>query len=331
MAASRTVRAMGPAVSWLWAMGTMPARLIRPSVGLMPTIPFDDDGTHHRAVGFRAHRQRAEVGGDSRARAGTRSARIAIERVGISGEAAAAAPAAGGVTGTDVGPLAEIGLAENDRAGVAKFLGYGGILRRSGSRPAPAIPRWSCMRSAVSMLSLIRTGIPCRGPRGPLLFALLIESVSDGERIGIEFDDAIDGRAMLIEGIDSRQIFLGERAGGEPAGRQSGLQIGNSQFVQFKGAESLAVAQVQLRGLPRRLARALRQRLSQQAGLQKSAARWPEIRSSKSTLFAQASALAARTGNYRGSESLLSSPRLPFEESLVQSVRSLCLLSRCHD
>src|SRR5260370_40805457 len=29
---------MGPAVSWLWAMGMMPARLTSPSVGLIPTI-----------------------------------------------------------------------------------------------------------------------------------------------------------------------------------------------------------------------------------------------------------------------------------------------------
>src|SRR5881296_2662088 len=29
---------MGPAVSWLWAMGMIPARLTSPSVGLIPTI-----------------------------------------------------------------------------------------------------------------------------------------------------------------------------------------------------------------------------------------------------------------------------------------------------
>src|SRR6266581_7659532 len=44
MAASRTLRVMGPAVSWLCAIGMMPARLTRPSVGLMPTIPFAEDG-----------------------------------------------------------------------------------------------------------------------------------------------------------------------------------------------------------------------------------------------------------------------------------------------
>ena len=39
-----TVRAIGPAVSWLWAMGMMPARLTNPSVGLMPTMPVVCDG-----------------------------------------------------------------------------------------------------------------------------------------------------------------------------------------------------------------------------------------------------------------------------------------------
>src|SRR5918911_4200930 len=44
IAASRTVRAIGPAVSWLCAMGMMPARLTTPSVGLMPTIPHVPEG-----------------------------------------------------------------------------------------------------------------------------------------------------------------------------------------------------------------------------------------------------------------------------------------------
>src|SRR6266850_6871429 len=38
-AASATLRHRGPAVSWLWAMGMIPARLTRPTVGLMPTTP----------------------------------------------------------------------------------------------------------------------------------------------------------------------------------------------------------------------------------------------------------------------------------------------------
>src|SRR3954469_20741148 len=36
-AASATVRPCGPTVSWLWEIGTTPARLVSPTVGLMPT------------------------------------------------------------------------------------------------------------------------------------------------------------------------------------------------------------------------------------------------------------------------------------------------------
>src|SRR5690349_20363281 len=44
IAASVTVRAIGPAVSWLFEIGTMPARLTRPTVGLRPTMPQSVEG-----------------------------------------------------------------------------------------------------------------------------------------------------------------------------------------------------------------------------------------------------------------------------------------------
>ena len=44
IAASRTVRPIGPAVSWVWEMGMIPERLTRPTVGLRPTMPLTDDG-----------------------------------------------------------------------------------------------------------------------------------------------------------------------------------------------------------------------------------------------------------------------------------------------
>src|SRR5690554_3536612 len=42
--ASSTVRASGPAVSWLWAMGMMPVRETSPTVGLKPTTPQCEAG-----------------------------------------------------------------------------------------------------------------------------------------------------------------------------------------------------------------------------------------------------------------------------------------------
>src|SRR5512132_411182 len=44
IAASVTVRVMGPAVSWLWAIGMIPSCDRRPSVGLRPTTRLLPDG-----------------------------------------------------------------------------------------------------------------------------------------------------------------------------------------------------------------------------------------------------------------------------------------------
>jgi hypothetical protein len=43
-AASVTLRVIGPALSCSAEMGTMPSRLARPRVGLIPTSPFCPDG-----------------------------------------------------------------------------------------------------------------------------------------------------------------------------------------------------------------------------------------------------------------------------------------------
>src|SRR4051812_4118020 len=43
-AASATVRACGPTVSWVCEMGMTPWRLVSPTVGLMPTTPLLEDG-----------------------------------------------------------------------------------------------------------------------------------------------------------------------------------------------------------------------------------------------------------------------------------------------
>src|SRR5881628_4082505 len=43
-AASRTLAVIGPAVSWLWLIGTMCVRLTSPTVGFSPTIPLIAEG-----------------------------------------------------------------------------------------------------------------------------------------------------------------------------------------------------------------------------------------------------------------------------------------------
>ena len=63
-AASETVLAIGPGVSCVCEIGTTPERLTSPTVGLMPTIPFTEDGHTNEAVGLSPDRDRAQVRGD---------------------------------------------------------------------------------------------------------------------------------------------------------------------------------------------------------------------------------------------------------------------------
>ena len=77
--------AIGPAVSCSAEIGTMPDRLTRPSVGLIPTTPFVPGRADDRAVGLGADGDRGEVGGDGRAGAAGRAARVAVEHVRVVG------------------------------------------------------------------------------------------------------------------------------------------------------------------------------------------------------------------------------------------------------
>ncbi len=82
------------------------------------------------AVGFGADADGGQAGGDRRAGAGARAAGIAIEHIGVPGLPAARAPARRRTRRPEVGPLAEIRLAEDDRAGVAQPRHQEGVGRR---------------------------------------------------------------------------------------------------------------------------------------------------------------------------------------------------------
>ena len=76
---------------------------------------------HDRAVGLGADGQRGQAGGDRRARTGTRTAGVAVERIRIFCQSAATAPAADRVGRAHVGPFGEVGLADDDSAGRAQL------------------------------------------------------------------------------------------------------------------------------------------------------------------------------------------------------------------
>src|SRR5437867_3628506 len=134
IAASRTVRAIGPAVSWLWAIGTIPRRLTRPSVGLIPTSAAADEGhTTEPSVSVptpTAGRGRGGRGGGGRG--GGRGPR----RAG-GGRGGRAARGEGGPAGTTTGRWTP-GAACRPGADRSGFRGGGGGGRNRKSAPVKA-------------------------------------------------------------------------------------------------------------------------------------------------------------------------------------------------
>jgi hypothetical protein len=99
--------------------------------GLEADEAVDGGGAEDAAVGLGADADEGEAGRDRGAGAGARAAGVVVEGVGVAGEAAAAAPAGGGAWGAEVGPLAEVGLAEDDDAGLAQVGDEGGVDERA--------------------------------------------------------------------------------------------------------------------------------------------------------------------------------------------------------
>src|SRR3954466_418332 len=162
-AASATVRACGPTVSWMCEMGTTPARLVRPTVGLIATTPLAFPGQTMLP-----------------------SVSLPNEMVAKFAEAAAPEPELDphGLRSIPYGlcvwpprpdqPLIdpkERKFAHSERlvlpritAPPARRLAATVESRNAGAPFSPNEPAVVCMRSPVSMLPLSSTGIPCSGP-----------------------------------------------------------------------------------------------------------------------------------------------------------------------
>ena len=67
-----------------------------------------------------------------------------------------------------------------------------------------------------------------------LVFAFPVERIGDVQGVGIEFDHAVHGGAMLVERVDPRKVFLSDRARGEFSRCHAFLKFRDRCFVQFK-------------------------------------------------------------------------------------------------
>ena len=65
-------------------------------------------------------------------------------------------------------------------------------------------------------------------------FPFLVEGIGNGQRVRIDFEHAVEGGTLLVDLLNPRQIFLGDRARGKFSGRHSRLQVGDGDFVQLE-------------------------------------------------------------------------------------------------
>ena len=159
-----TVRAIGPTVSWLCAIGTTPARLVRPTVGLTPTSP-------QAAAGDRIEPSVSVPSVTAARLAAAATAEPELEPDAVRSR----------TYGLRVRPPRALQpleepvprkFAHSDRLVLPSRTAPASRSRRttvasaSGGCPTSASePAVVCIPSAVAMLSLTITGMPCRGPR----------------------------------------------------------------------------------------------------------------------------------------------------------------------
>jgi hypothetical protein len=72
-----------------------------------------------------------------------------------------------------------------------------------------------------------------RAPR-TLLLSLAIELVGDGHRLGVQFDDAPQRRALAIELLDASRVLLDERSRGIHTALHALLKIGDGRLFEIE-------------------------------------------------------------------------------------------------
>ena len=226
IAASSTLRAIGPGVSWLCEIGTTWVRETRPTVGFSPDQRRRSTAGQVTepsvSVPTAGRRQR---GGDRRAGPGRRAAGAAVERVGVLHQPADARPAADRVGRADVGPFRQVGLAQDHRAGVLQPRAppaRRGAVTLSFSASEPAVVAVPSARLDI-VLHQHRHAVQRPAQRGRRARSASIAR-GLGQGVRVERDHAAQRRARPVDRRDPRQIGPHQRLGRHRAGRHVGRQ-----------------------------------------------------------------------------------------------------------
>ena len=118
--------------------------------------------------------------------------------------------------GAEVGPLAQVGFAEEHHSGLAEFLCHERIA--SGNGPGQGQRSGGGAHPVTSVQIVLdqhrhtvqRTARSFGGP-------LSIQGLSNGQRIRVKLNHGVERRAVLIDLLNARQIFFRERDRAESA------------------------------------------------------------------------------------------------------------------
>ena len=172
-----------------------------------------------------------EVGRDCSARTATRSRRALGQIVGILG-----LPAHRAETIRTTGPgseLAQVHFGQNDRAGLTQLLhdecvvGWNRALEDQRTRRGRHVERIEVVFE--------HDGNAVNRRARPFALALFVECARLIERLGVQCDDRVDRRSLLVEGLDALQVHPREFLGGEGAGIEGIVDVGDRRRIEIDG------------------------------------------------------------------------------------------------
>src|ERR1700674_1551177 len=137
------------------------------------------------------------------------------------------------MTGTNVRPLTEIGLAENHGPGLTQLRSDESVGWRARSEQRQrSRRRIHAVRGIDIVLDEYWNAV--KRPARPFRFAFLVKRVGDLESIGVELDDSVNHGSSFVDLRNACQVFLAQGARRILAGLEGLLEIVNRDLVEFE-------------------------------------------------------------------------------------------------
>ncbi len=217
-------------MSWLWAMGTIPAWATSPTVGLRPTIALLPAGQTIDPSVSVADRDRAQVRRGRDRRPGARATGIPRQVVRVAGETAPCAPAvekeAGlgdrlGDEAAEVGPFRQVGLAEHHGPGRPQAGHDRGVARHPAADERERARR-RLHRVVGRDVVLEQDRDPVQRTAAPAGPSLGITPGGDRQGVGVGLDDRVQ---KGVQASDAVEVCLGQLDAAQRARRHQPLEF----------------------------------------------------------------------------------------------------------